>query len=119
MDFVFSPFVHCWWTCSNDAHITFEYVEELWKFIETPVSDIVTDPFLDRAISTLLAADDTRVELQLKHHAVFYTVLLHKLLLALLCIEVHTAELIDLESLTVLTNSLLCKEDRSRRLNID
>ncbi len=59
---------------------------------------------------------DARIVFHLEHEAV-HLVLALQLLLALLRILVHGAELIDLEEAAVLSHTLLCEKQRSRRFD--
>ena len=88
--------------------------KELREFIQAPVTDEVSDTFFDCAVRELLAADDSRVKVELEHHAVLYTVFFHEFGFAFFGIHVHTSELIHLEQLSALSDTGLLEEDWSR-----
>ena len=100
--------------CPYYTAISFQYIKELWEFIQTPISYKVSDTFFDCAVRELLAADDSRVKVELEHHAVLYTVFLHEFGFAFFGIHVHASELIHLEQLSVLSDTGLLEEDWPR-----
>ena len=119
MKIILVPLIDCRRTCSNQTHITFQHIKELWELIETPVANIVSNALLDRSIRQFLRSNDTRVPVELEHKTIFDTVLCHQFLLALLCIHIHTAELVHLKLLTIFSHTNLREEHRSRRLTLD
>ena len=74
----------------------------------------VSNTFFDCAVWEFLAADDSRVKVELEHHTVLYTVFLHEFDFAFFGIHVHTSELIHLEHLSVLSDTGLLEEDLPR-----
>ena len=97
--------------CPYYTAISLQYIKELRKFIQAPVTDEVSDTFFDCAVRELLAADDSRVKVELEHHAVLHTVFFHEFGFAFFGIHVHTSELIHLEHLSVLSDTGLLEED--------
>lgn len=119
VEFVFFPLVDRRRPGADKAHLSDQHVKELGELIQARLADEFADARLFRAVRQDLVADDARVKVQLEHHAVFDAVLLHELLLALLRIHVHGADLEDLELLAVLADPGLLEEDRAGALFFD
>ena len=107
------------WSCSHKTHITFKYIKELWKLIKTRYSNEITNTSFLCSIRQDLISYNSRIEIKLKHLSICYTVLLHQLSFSCFCIHVHTAELIDLKLLSILSYTLLREEYRSRGTDIN
>lgn len=41
---IFHPLIFCRWSCTYQRHIPFEYIPELWKLIDGPVTDLISKP---------------------------------------------------------------------------
>ena len=119
MKFILIPLIQCRWTGSYDAHITFQYIKELWEFIQAGDADEVTDAGFLRSVRQDFITDDTGIKVQLEHHAVADTVLFHQFGFPFFCIHIHAAEFVHFEFLTVFTDTLLGKEDRTRGLQVN
>ena len=104
---------------SDDGHIALQYVEELRELINTGPSDKVADTGLMGSIRQYLIADDTWIEVELEHLRIAELVLLHELRLSRLRIHIHATELIHLKTFSVLSDTLLSEEDRTRGSNVD
>ena len=116
---IFHPLIFCRWSCTYQRHIPFEYIPELWKLIDGPVADLISNPLFYRSVRQTPAADDARVKIQFKHHSVRYTVFCGKCCFVLLRIQIHTAEFIARKFLAILSDPGLSEEDRTGRFMID
>lgn len=116
--FILFPFINCRWSCSHQAHIAFQDVPELWELIQGCLTDKVSDSFWITVFIFLLAADDSWIVVHLEHQA-FHLVLAHQFCFSLFGIHVHAAEFIDFELLSVLADTHLREENRSRGFDVD
>ena len=107
-------FCFCRWSGSYQTHVSLQDVPELRKFIQACLTNEITDA-LTRA---LLTSDNTRVVLHLEHKAL-HLILFHKFLLPFLCIHIHGAEFVKLKNTSILTHTILGKENRSRGSFLD
>ena len=119
VEIIFFPLVQSRGTCAYKAHLTLEDIPELREFVQGCAADEIADPFGLSVLVLFLTADDTGIVVHLEHHAVLDLVLGHEGFLALLRVHVHAPELIHFELLSVLADSLLRKEDRSRGFDVD
>ena len=103
MHLIFFPLIYCRRSGSHKAHITFEHIPELWEFIQRIIPNEISDSF-----------DNTWIIIHLEHHTIFDIVLCHQLFLPLFRIHIHTSEFVNVELLTIFTDSHLFEEDRSR-----
>ena len=115
VEFVFLPLVHRRGTGAYQAHLALQDVEELRELIQARGADELPDtglllPVLDPV------PDDPRIPVQLEHHP---AAVLPQLLFALLRVQVHGPQLIDLELFPVLAHPRLFKEDRAGALLFD
>ena len=106
MQLILFPFIDCRWSGSYQAHITFQYVPELWELIQGCLTDKVSDSFWIAVFIFLLTADDSRILVHLEHQALHF-VLTHQFCFSLFGIHIHAAEFIDFEFLSVLANTHL------------
>ncbi|CDB00881.1 unknown [Firmicutes bacterium CAG:65] len=102
-----------------EGDVTFEYIEELWEFVNAPVTDEVTDSLFIGTIRQDPAADDAGIIIHLEHLAIRHFILLHELCLTFLRIHIHAAEFIEAELFAILAHPDLGEKYRSRRLDID
>ena len=87
---------------ADQAHLAFQNVEELWKFVDAGLAQESADQ------------SNARVFLDLKNWTVCLIPMLD-ILQALLCIDHHGAELEDMEHPLVQSQAFLHEEDRARR----
>ena len=95
--FVLFPLVRGRRPCSDQAHISDEDIEALRQFVNTPVSDLLSDPPLVGTVRTDFVPDDPGIEVKLEHPSVCDPILCHELFLSLLRIRIHAADLIHEE----------------------
>ena len=91
---VLLPLIHCRRPGSYEAHISFQNIPELRKFIQGCLSDKMSYSF-----------DDSWIIVHFEHHSIFYVILFHQFFFAFFCIHIHGAEFIDLERTTVLSHA--------------
>lgn len=108
------PLVLCGRSGADHAHVTHEYVEELWELIEAGFADELTDAGSMLAVRQDPVADDARVEIEFEHETAVDTVLGHVVLLALLSVRVHAADLIESELVSVPAYTGLSEYDGTR-----
>ena len=87
-----------------EGDVTFEYIEELWEFVNAPVTDEVTDSLFIGTIRQDPAADDAGIIIHLEHLAIRHFILLHELCLTFLRIHIHAAEFIEAELFAILAH---------------
>ena len=116
---VLLPLVHRGRAGADNAHISLQHVPELRKLVQGVRADKLADSGLPGSIEEDLVPDDARIEFQLEHHAVGDAVLGHKFLLPRVRVHVHRADLIDLEALAVLADTLLLIDDGTGGLSPD
>ena len=105
--------------CPYYTAISLQYIKELREFIQTCPADEITDSRFFRAVRQDLIADNPRVEIHFEHFAVAHFILLHELRFSLFRIHIHAAEFVHFKFLSVFTDALLGKKDRSRRTDIN
>ena len=98
--------IQCRRSCSHKTHIPFQNIQKLWKLVQA---------CLPKEFSHLR---NSWIILHLKHQTVHF-ILCHQFLFALFCIRIHGSELVHLKYTSVPAYSFLCKEDRSRRFQLD
>lgn len=102
-----------------EGDISFEYIEELREFVNTEISDEVTDSLFIGTIRQDLAADDAGIIIHLEHLTIRHFILFHELCLTFLRIHIHAAEFIEAELFAILAHPDLGEKNRSRGLDID
>ena len=107
------------WSRSDDRHIALQDVKELWELIYAGPSDEVADTGLMCSVRQYLITDDPGIEIKLEHLRITELILLHKPRLSRLRIHIHAAEFIHLKTLSVLSDTLLGEEDRTRGGDVD
>lgn len=108
--FVFLPFILSGGTCAYQGHVSSQDIEELGEFIQTAGADLFSNAGDLFSVHNLVS-DDSRVEVQLEHHAVGNPVLRHEVFLPLLRVHVHGTNLVALKALAVEPDSCLLEED--------
>ena len=105
------PLVLCRGPGAYQAHIPLQNVQELGELVQTGFADELADAGLFRAVRQDFVADDPGVPVQLEHEAPGNPVFLEILLLDLICIGDHAAELVHLKNLAVAADALLGVEN--------
>lgn len=91
---------------ADEGHVALEDVPELREFVEARLADEAAD------------LRDARVIFHLEHEAVHF-ILGEELLLALLCVLVHAAELVHAELAAIFADPRLRENDRPGRVELD
>ena len=115
---VFLPFILGRWASAYQRHVASQDIEELGEFIQAAGPDLFSDAGDLFSVHNLVS-DDSRVEVQLEHHAIGNPVLGHEVLLPFLRVHVHGADLVALEALAVEPDSCLLEEDGTGTLLFD
>ena len=105
------PLVLCRGPGAHQAHIPFQHVQELGEFVQAGFADEFANAGLFRAVRQDFVADDPGVPVQLEHEAPGNPVFLEILLLDLIRIGDHAAELVHLKNLAVAADALLGVEN--------
>ena len=100
--------------CPYYTAISFKDIPELRELIQRCLP---YEPSQTMARTIRSAADDPWVCLHLEHETI-HLIFVHQIFLTLFCIQVHTAEFVNLKSLSVLSDPDLREKDRSRRCNV-
>ena len=109
--FVLFPLINHRWSCPHGTHLSIQNIKKLREFIQTRVSNEFTITGLMGSARQRFIPNDSRIQVELGHHAI----LCHEVLLSLLRTEVHRANFQHLEPLAILADALLSEEDRSRK----
>ena len=118
MKLIFLPLIHCGRPCSYKAHIPFQNIPELRKFVKGCFPDKVADSFRLSVFSPLFTADNAGIIVHFKHQTI-HLVVFHQLGFSFLRIHIHAPEFVYLKFLSVLPDTDLGKKDRPRRFQID
>ena len=95
------------------THVPLQNVQKLGELVQAGLADELADAGLFRAVRQNPVADDPGIPVQLEHEPAGDPVLLHILLLDLIGVGDHAAELIHLEDLAVAADALLGIENRA------
>jgi len=106
-------------TGANQAHISLQHIEKLGKFVDAGAADELTHAGFPGAVRQDFIADDPGIEIQLEHQVTAMLVQRQQFLFSLLRVQIHTAELIHLKMLSVLSDPLLGKENGTGRTEIN
>ena len=109
--FVLFPLINHRWSCPHRTHLSIQNIEKLREFIRTRISYESTSTGLMGSARQRFIPNDSRIQVELGHHAI----LCHEVLLLLLRTEVHRANFQHLEPLAILADELLSEQDRSRK----
>ena len=103
---VLVEFADCRRAGADEGHVALEDVPELREFVEARLADEAAD------------LRDARVIFHLEHEAVHF-IFCKELLLALLRVLVHAAELVHAELAAIFADARLRENDRARRVELD